>query len=273
MLDWGLTAAALLLFLYAIRTLFVSSKEDGERKQQGLGCGFAIVAAGLWIYVLNRHLDDSLGAIRLGIGVLLILPAIQAIAKPQGARIVRAAGGLLLAVLIAGPVVRDLWAEHGIDLRPASERAFAEKIEALEALRGKHLAREGELRELRDRVKGEIGASGKSWEEVQADSGLLEKVDLIRLIDEELAEVASALAGIDSRLPELREALREIEEGGTEERGTEEASTAGSELDSWIEEMEKAAPLDELPIVEQHVRKMELQRLFEEEFSGESSEE
>lgn len=260
MLNWGLTAAALLLFVYAVRTVFLSSKGEGDGGRQKLGCGFALVAAALWIWVLNRYLEDPWRAIRLGLGVLLVLPAVQAIAKPGGASILRAATGLVLGVVIAGPVVQDLWAEYGIDTRPKEQRTLAEKLDELEDLRVTLRDRRDALSELRASVKADIKASGKSWEEIQASPEWLKRLEVLRRIDEEAGKAEARLVQIDARLPELRAALAAAEAGRPEEPSVD------SELDALLRALEAAPPLDELSIVEQHARKQELQALFEEEF-------
>ena len=259
MLHWGLTAAALLLFAYAIRTVFVSSKEEGDEKKQKLGCGFALVATLLWIYVLNRYLESPIGAIRIGVGALLILPAVQAIAKPEGARVIRAAIALILAVLISGPPLRDLWNTHVFDTRPAEVRELADKIEELEELDVNLRERVEALDALHADVRAEIRATGKDWEAVRADPALLQRLDVLRRIDEERTRAATNLAKVGQRLPELRAALERVEEG-------EAVSPADTELDRLLRSMEDAPSLDELSIVEQHARQKELQELFEKEF-------
>ena len=199
MLHWGLTAAALLLFIYAVRTLFLSNKGAGDQGKEKLGCGFALVATALWVYVLKHHLDDPWRAIRLGLGLLLVLPSVRAIARPRGAPILAAALGLVLAVVIAGPVVRSLWAEHGPDLRSTEERDLAERIEEFEELRAEYAERLAGLEELHGQVKAEIRARSSRWEEVLADPELLARVELLRRIEKETTAARTALVTIDAR--------------------------------------------------------------------------
>lgn len=261
MLHWGLTAAALLLFIFAVRTLFLSSKGEENKDQQKLGCGFAVVAAALWIYVLDHYLDDASGAIKIGIGVLLVLPSVRAIARPKGAPIIAAAAGLVLAVLIAGPEVQKLWQEHGLDLRPAKQVVLSERIEEAEALREEYAGRLADLTELRGAVKAKIGSAVGSWQEVQKDPELLDQLQLLQRIDEEIETADSALATIDAYLPEMRAALEALER-----EEVEQPPTGESELEQLLQELQDAPPIDELPLGEQYERKQELQELFEREF-------
>ncbi len=261
MLHWGLTAAALLLFIFAVRTLFLSSKGDENKDQQKLGCGFAIVAAALWIYVLDHYLDDASGAIKIGIGVLLVLPSVRAIARPRGAPIIAAAAGLVLAVVIAGPEVQKLWQEHGLDFRPAKQRVLAERIEEAEELRDEYAGRLSGLEQLRAKVKSEIGPVTGGWEEAQSNPELLDQLQLLQRIDEEVATTESALATIDAYLPEMRAVLEAMER-----EEAEEPPGGESELEQLLQELQDAPPIDELPLGEQYERKQELQDLFEREF-------
>jgi len=259
MLHWGLTLAALLLFVYAVRTVFVSSKADGDGNKQKLGCGFAVAAALLWMYVLNQYLESPFNAIRIGLGALLVLPAVQAVARPQGARVVRAAVGLILAVLIAGPPLQGVWARFGPDGRSNEERALAGKLGELEELETTLRERATALDELSADVRAEIKATGKGWDEIQADPELLQRLDVLRRIEEERERVATNLAKVEQTLPELRVALERAAESESEPE-------PDTELDQLLRSMENAPPLDELSIVEQHARQKELQELFEKEF-------
>lgn len=259
MLHWGLTAAALLLFVFAVRTVFVSSKAGGDDKQQKLGCGFAVAAALLWIYVLNHYLASPMSAIRIGVGALLILPAVQAIAQPKGARVLRAALGLILAVFIAGPPLQGVWARFGPDGRSSEQRALAGKLEELEELQTTLLERAAALDELSADVRAEIKRTGKGWDEIQADPELLQRLEVLRQIEQERTRVATNLEKVEQRLPEVRAALARAEE-------SDSVPEADTELDQLLRSMEDAPPLDELSIVEQHARQKELQDLFEKEF-------
>ena len=120
MFDWGLTAAAVLMLLFAIRA--VTSSEGKER----LGCGFGLVTALLWIWVLRHHLPDFdvVDAARVAIGILLVLPAARALKQPKGG-VVMAAVALVLAFVIAGPVVARLWKDH----KPDIARTKIERLE------------------------------------------------------------------------------------------------------------------------------------------------
>jgi hypothetical protein len=257
MLHWGLTAAALLMFAYAVRMLFVSSKAEGDKGKQNLGCGFAVVSAALWIYVLDHHLDDPWPAIRIGLGALLVLPAVQALAKPEGARILRAAVGLALAVVLAGPPLQDLWSKLQPDPRAAEEQEIDTKIEELEARIEPLSARGIRIDELRKQLRDEILATGKNWDELKDDKQALYRLSVIRELDEQRAEVRDALERLASRLRALSQAKAALQ-AGQEAPGWESEAPD----DALIRAMANVPPLDELPPVEQHLRRKELEELF-----------
>lgn len=261
MLHWGLTAAALLLFVFAVRTIFLSSQGEEDKGRQKLGCGFAVVAAALWIYVLDHWLDDASGAIRIGIGVLLVLPSVRAIARPRGAPILGAAVALVLAVVIAGPQVRALWQQHGLDFRPAEQRELENRIEEVERLRVEYGERRSQLETLRNELRAEIGGAAKSWSDVEKDPELLDRLRLLKHVEEELETADGALSTIAAYLPEMRAELDALEK---KEAGAPPSDAA--KLDALREELRDAPPIEALPLGEQYERKQELQELFEREF-------
>ncbi len=258
MLHWALTAAALLLLIFAIRTLFISSRgeDDGQQK---LGCGFALIAALLWMYVLDHYLEDPKVAIRLGLGVLLVLPAIQALANPKGARILRAAVGLVLAVLIAGPPLAGLWNEYGPDQRSAAQRVVAEDIADLEQLREQLLQELEAFDQLRAEVRAKLQAGAKSWEELRADPDLMQSLGLLQRIDEQRLLLAADLAKVEQRLPELRAALERAEDAA-------QVPTSTTELDALRKSLGGLPSLDDLSIVQKHAQEKELEQFFKSEF-------
>ena len=115
--DWGITAAAVLMFLLAVRVMFMSGKQGNEGKTK-LGCGFGFVAACLWAYVLRDHVGSFWPAARIGLGLFLVLPAAKALANPRGKNLALAAISLAVGVIVAGPVVQRLWSEYRPDERP-----------------------------------------------------------------------------------------------------------------------------------------------------------
>ena len=260
MLHWGLTGAALLLFLYAVRLLFLSSRGTSNEAQQKLGCGFALAAALLWTYVIDHYFGRPWGAIRIGLGLLLVLPAVQALAKPERARILSAAIAVILAAVVAGPPLQEMWEKYGLDTRDPEVTELADRIAELEALQQELEQRRDSLQKLRGEVKAEIQAARASWSEIESDQALLERLEVLRRIDEEKARTDAGLAQIQARLPDLREAFAASADGGSLE------PSGGSELDPLLKELEDAPSLEELSIVEQELRKQELRVLYEREF-------
>ena len=200
MFHWALVAAAILMLLIAVRTLFVSSKKDAKGK---LGWPFAIVAVGLWIYVLRDHLGELGPAVRVGLGILLVLPAVQAVADPGKMRLVRAVGGLILAVLIAGPVVQRMWDDYGLDTRPRSVQKLEQGLDEWRDLRDDLMARRQQWAAHEAQVKSEIKAYGSSWDEIQDNPEALEKVELLSEVRKKLSETDSAIAKVENKLAEL----------------------------------------------------------------------
>ena len=129
MLDYGLTAAAALMLLFAVRALMA---KDGKN---ALGCGFGVVTALLWMWVLRRQLDEFpvADAVRVGLGILLVLPAAKALAQPKGANIVMAGISLVLAFVIAGPAVSRVWSEHKPDLVRTRIEVLSDRVQELDA--------------------------------------------------------------------------------------------------------------------------------------------
>ncbi|MCB9915332.1 MAG: hypothetical protein H6828_09305 [Planctomycetes bacterium] len=256
MLDWGLTAAALLLFLYAVRASWVAQREG---KESGLGCGFGVVACALWAWVLRRHLDDPWPAVRIALGVLLVLPAVGALARPKGAKILQAALALVLAVVLAGPPLVEVWHRYGPDPRSARERELDDAVAEFETLRGDLELRHDALETLRGEERAALQAAGKSWDEVRADPDALQHLALLQRIDAELAAVRDDLAQVEAHLVDLRAAR---------ERGEPEAAISKEEaqLQALRASLRDATPLDELGVVEKHALEAELHDLYDSEF-------
>lgn len=239
MFHWALVAAAVLMLLVAIRTLFVSSKKDSKGK---LGWPFALVAAGLWIYVLRDYVGEFGPALRIGLGILLVMPAVQAIADPGKLRLVRAVGGLILAVLIAGPAVQELWNQHGLDFRPREEKTLEKERSNLLASREKYETYAAELR-------SEIRAYGNSWDAVSENPEALAKVEALEVVRERIAKIDAALA----ELSEPTHVPTVVEEEPDELEGIRESvrKEVGGSTES---------------IVEQHAKKKALEDVFSREF-------
>lgn len=261
MLRWALTAAALLTFLYAVRVVFLSGKDSGHQREK-LGCAFGLVAAGLWAYVLGDYLGSFWPGVRVGLGLLLVLPAVQALAKPKGGPILRGVVGLILAILIAGPVVQDLWGRYGPDGRPSHVVALENKISEMRDLLGLLEERERGLSEMRSDLRAEIAGLGASWEELQGKDEAMQRLEVLRKVEEQLSKLRPGLVKLRDRIPLLEAQLAEVE------RTSEEPPEPEGDpvIDALMKELEAAPELKDLSIVEQYAREKELQALYEEEF-------
>ena len=107
-LSWALSAAAVLLMLYAMRVVLQERDSEKPGNKAGLGCGFFFLACLLWSLAAHRWVGGWGNGFRLGMGVFLATPAIGALTKPQGARLLLGLVGLMLGILLAFPVIQEL---------------------------------------------------------------------------------------------------------------------------------------------------------------------
>jgi hypothetical protein len=107
-LSWAMTAAAVLLMLYALRVVLQGRDPEKPGQQAGLGCGFFFLACLLWSLASHDWVGGWWNAFRLGLGIFLVTPAIGALTKPHGARLFIGVVGMILGILLAGPVVKQL---------------------------------------------------------------------------------------------------------------------------------------------------------------------
>lgn len=107
-LTWALDAAALLLVFYAIRVLAQDPDEKHPEGRAKLGYWFFFLACILWSLASAPWVGGYWSALRLGLGVFLLVPAVVALIKPHGFRLVLGAMALIIGVLLAAPVAQDL---------------------------------------------------------------------------------------------------------------------------------------------------------------------
>ncbi len=107
-INWALDAAALLLVFYAIRVLAQDPDEKHPGGRAKLGAWFFFLACLLWSLASEPWVGDYWSALRLGLGVFLLAPAIGALVKPHGFRLVMGLIALIVAVLSAAPVIQNL---------------------------------------------------------------------------------------------------------------------------------------------------------------------
>ena len=104
-LDWGLSASAILLVIFAARTLVT-----GEGKAQ-MGCGFMFVAAAVGTFAIGRQVDGFglVDGARVTVGILLLVPVFRVLFSHKGSSVTVAVISLLAASVIAGPVVARIF--------------------------------------------------------------------------------------------------------------------------------------------------------------------
>ncbi len=259
MLHWALTAAAILMLLIAIRTLFLSGRK-GQASRAKLGVSFSLVAAGLWIYVLQDHLGELWPAIRLGVAILFALPAVSAIANPGGARILRAVAGLIIAVFLAGPVVQDLWAEFGPDGRSKQERQVGKLLDEITMLRAEYSSRRDQLARLETTAVEEVRALGTDWDRIEADPEAIKKLELLTGVRAEISQIDEALQQLGAREKQLTASLLAEESSPAVAAQGEDA-----QLESLRRQLESKTDASDLGVVERHLRNQELRELFDRE--------
>jgi hypothetical protein len=254
--DIGITAGAVLLLVYAARTLFTK-----EGKAQ-MGCGFAVAAAVLWSLALGRGIPNftTQDGLRLAAGALLLLPALRVLFRHGKASVVSGAVGLVLASVIAGPVVQRYLAEAGILQGPRTTKeqlaATDEEIERLEEL-AVQLAGDQATRMKRVAERGHTTS-----EALAADP---ESMKLMR----EYAELDARIVDLQARLTTLRAERAKL--ASAELDGTR--SLTELELDKIRREVVEASDVSEKSALELFTEQQQLLDLFERDFiSGKSNE-
>jgi len=257
MMHWALTAAAVLALVFVIRSLFLSGRNRNAGREK-LGFGFSIGAAALWVYVLEHHLGELGPALRLAGGVLLLLPVVSALAYPARARIGRAVGCLILAVLLAGSTVQGLWIEYGPDTRPENIRKIEAQLEEAHDMRTRLLERQSALKNLSAVTKTEVLALGRDWSVVENDPEALKKIELLANARDRLTRITAELAELEISSAKLSERLVSSAVSSTSDAAETELQAITLELES------RTQPTDE-GLVEQHLRTQKLRKLFEAE--------
>lgn len=248
-LSWALTAAAVLLVVYALRVITQDRDPDKPGKKAGLGCGFFFLACLLWSLAAHQWVGGWLDAFRLGMGVFLATPAIGALTRPHGARLFLGVVGLVLGIVLAGPVVKDL-------LTQVEQRETVQLSEELERLTDNEARLAGALadwEEERLSLAGGLQAEGHDgFDAVQADPAALANL-------ERLLEVQGLLEQGRSRLSQVRKAIRGIEDQVALKGEEAEADDLAEHLGLDVEAPTEA----DLTPVEAYARQKELQALFE----------
>ncbi len=255
-LSWALTAAAVLLVIYALRVTVQSRDPEKPGQKAGLGCGFFFLACLLWSLASHRWVGGWGNAFRLGMGIFLATPAIGALTKPHGARLFLGVIGLMAGIVLAGPVARDLVVGY-------QEREEAAPRLELEGRIGELRDAEGKLVEALDRWNGErLELTATLQSSGFADFSALQqdRASLARL--ERLDEIGRLTDEASARLDQVRETLRASEaELQRLTQAGEDAAASGLKLP---ETTGSSTPTSsDLSPVEEYARQKRLEALFE----------
>jgi hypothetical protein len=205
MLDYGLIAAAALMLLFALRAL--TNKESRD----SLGCGFGLITALLWMWVLRRQLDEFplIDAGRVGVGILLVLPAAKALAQPKGARIVMAGISLILAFVIAGPVVSRLWSEHKPDIVRTRIEVLSDQIQELDTVLSERRGYLDQVALKHSELRGSVSESKVDSADIASHPEIERKLAAILRLEPILEQLRSEVDGLEMRLEESNAALED----------------------------------------------------------------
>ena len=251
-LDLALTAATVLLFLFGIRTLV---SKDGP-KQLGFGFGLAAALCLSWLY------KDELGGydkgLRLGLGLLLLMPSIKALLQPKGRSIMWAVVTLISAILIAGGPARTaiertvpgFLPEGQLDLENRlveSENAL-EKLPELEKF---YRMKEAEL-------KGELRNLGGDSAAILASNGGEQKAKQLMHVRQKIAEVQESETMLEKAIQSMRMDLEQLKLAGKGEIGAENPA-----LREALDELEKTGSTPPLGTIEEMMERNDLQEMLD----------
>ncbi len=270
-LLWAQVAVALLLFVYAVRCLLArGSARDGKRARS-LGCGFGLVAFLMWMLALSNLLDSWWLGTRIAIALVLLLPVFDAIGRPGGAGILRAALSLFLAVLIGLGPVREAAAQ----LAPSQSDAFVERIETrLDELRDAWAAvaaHRGELARERSTLSARIAQAGHAdFDALAADPDALRDLVELRELDALIAATDEREGEIRRRIPELESHVRRLERR-VESEAAYGAELSRDELEALLAELDAEPLAGAVRSVDELGVQVELRALFERELDSRSA--
>jgi len=202
LLTGSMLALGLFLVLYTAAFLVRAKGSDGKDK---LGCGFLLLAGFVWSIALGQYVESSSGGLRLGFGAALMLPALIAIFKGGRRRLLPAAIGFIIAVLLTSSAL-PLLKER---MNPSKSKTEALDIsKRIESLRQQIQKRENHLTSLRaadSRLKGELKAL-----QINDFEAAMANPEAKRVI-EELAEVKRLRSAAEPKLAAECAALKKLE--------------------------------------------------------------
>lgn len=208
-IDWGLSASAILLVIFAARTLVT-----GEGKAQ-MGCGFMFVAATVGTFAIGRQVDGFglVDGARITIGILLLVPVFRVLFSHKGSSVTVAVISLLAASVIAGPVVARIFPEHvetgaSREVPPIDEeiqgveQELARKRAELDAIETPMAEARAALDALGIETLDELARSEEALERLQTYKDLLDDWKGLRVDIEALEKQLADLKAYEAALAE-----------------------------------------------------------------------
>jgi len=259
--PWALGAVGLLLFLVALSTLVFGKGDDKKRK---LGCGFAVLAAIVWTLGFAQVLDCVV-ALRLAAGLVLLLGVVEALARPQGASVVRAGLFLLVGLLLAGPVLFAL-AQRAV---PSEDDERVRAVEQrVEDVRDQLADLEVALVDLAGRratLRADVAGLGHdSFAELRSDPEGLAKLEELGRVDAQSAQLEAQAAELRAALPQLERRLDDVRRLVERGEAVSESHVAPTSPAGLEESYEREA----VRTIEELAEEERLRELFEREFPG-----
>lgn len=256
-LRWAINAAAILLVLYGAR-VFLQGRRQHEGAKAGLGCGYFFLACVLGSLASAPWLGGYRNALQLGAGIFLATPAIGALTRPHGSRLFLGVFGLILGILLAGPVVRGLWT----DVRERQEAGPRVQLEeTLGELRQARASLEDSLQDWGVQalqLRKAIEATGhESFDELSQDAEAMDRLGELNTVRGRIDWGENQLAIVDQKIGAIEQQLAALDE---------RADSPLSDLEALGMRLPDAPAPEELTPVEEYARQKQLQDLFETEF-------
>lgn len=256
-LNWALYAASGLLALYAVRVLLQKKDPDFPGAQMRFGCGFYFLACVLAAAAARNAVGGPLNAVRLGAGAFLLAPAVGALTKTHGSRLVLGVVALFLSVLLAGPVVKDLWGDAQARIEGGPRLELQDAIADLETADQKLSGRLDDWRQRDLELRGRIRQAGyASYDDLAADADGLALLTELESVQGKIAWAEGEVAKVSRQLEAARGKLASLDE----------AKSDADDLQDLGLQVPDVSNDAYLTPVEQYARQKELEELFQKEF-------
>jgi hypothetical protein len=261
-----LGALGLFLVAYAVLTLLKPRSGKGN-KQDSLGCGFVLLAGGVWGVALGRYLNDTSAGIRLGMAGALILPALASLLQRRTRGVVMAAVSLAAAILLAAPEFPKL--QHR--LAPTESTSTVEDLEQTQVSLSSQIQKTSDYLETlandRKQISKEIDALDyPDFDALAKDPRGYALLKELADIDRFSAQAREQLDTMSRTQVRIETALRRLRRLAQAEQVTG-ADISEAEIAQIMREANQV-PTAPLPAtVEAHAQKEELRQLFEQEFN------